>query len=110
MSARSAPPRATTRWRRPGTVFPESTSGGAGRLRQFGEPMRTSDELDHSRGRRKSELRHAASGGSLSSTITLTDVNGIASCQLHRRPNRRTRGDPAQVNGVEPLSFDETIT
>jgi hypothetical protein len=52
----------------------------------------------------------AAGGGSLSSNVTLTDVNGIASVSYTAGPTPGHAVIVAQVHGVEPLSFDETIT
>ena len=52
----------------------------------------------------------ASGGGSLSSNTTLTDANGIASVSYTTGPNPGHAVIVAQVNGVEPLSFDETIT
>jgi|1185.fasta_scaffold1430033_1 hypothetical protein len=52
----------------------------------------------------------AAGGGSLSANVTLTDANGIASVSYTTGPTPGHAVIVAQVNGVEPLSFDETIT
>ena len=52
----------------------------------------------------------AQGGGSLSSNVTLTDANGIASVNYTTGPTSGHAVIVAQVNGVEPLSFDETIT
>jgi hypothetical protein len=52
----------------------------------------------------------ASGGGSLSSNITLTNANGIATVNYTTGPAPGKAVIVAQVNGVEPLSFDETIT
>jgi hypothetical protein len=51
-----------------------------------------------------------AGGGSLSSNTSQTDVNGVASVSYTTGPTAGHATIVAQVNGVEPLSFDETIT
>jgi len=51
-----------------------------------------------------------AGGGSLSSDVTLTNAQGIASVNYTTGPTSGHAVIIAQVNGVEPLSFDETIT
>jgi hypothetical protein len=52
----------------------------------------------------------AAGGGSLSADVTVTDANGIASVSYTTGPTPGHAAIVAQVNGVEPLTFDETIT
>jgi hypothetical protein len=52
----------------------------------------------------------AAGGGSLSTNVTLTDAGGIASVSYTTGPTPGHAVIVAQVNGVQPLSFDETIT
>src|SRR3954447_21851522 len=51
-----------------------------------------------------------AGGGSLSSSATHTDANGVASVSYTTGPAAGHAVITAQVNGVEPLTFDETIT
>ncbi|HEY1952454.1 MAG TPA: hypothetical protein VGG76_06580 [Gemmatimonadaceae bacterium] len=52
----------------------------------------------------------ASGGGSLSTNVSLTDTNGIASVSYTAGPTPGHAVIVAQVHGVEPLSFDETIT
>jgi hypothetical protein len=49
-------------------------------------------------------------GGSLSANVTLTDAGGIASVSYTTGPTPGHAVIVAQVKGVQPLSFDETIT
>jgi hypothetical protein len=80
------------------TVLPEPLSVLV--LSQLGEPMENVSVT----------WSIASGGGSLSSNITLTDSNGIASVIYTTGPNPGHAVIVAQVNGVEPLTFDETIT
>ncbi|HST07291.1 MAG TPA: Ig-like domain-containing protein [Gemmatimonadaceae bacterium] len=80
------------------TVFPQPLAVLV--VSQFGEPMENVEV----------SWTIASGGGSLSSATTLTDANGLASVTYTAGPTPGHASIVAQVNGVEPLSFDETIT
>ena len=80
------------------TLFPQPLAVLV--VSQFGEPMENVEV----------NWTIASGGGSLSSATTLTDVNGVASVSYTAGPTAGHASIVAQVNGVEPLSFDETIT
>jgi hypothetical protein len=79
-------------------VFPEALAVLV--VSQFGEPMENVEV----------SWSVASGAGTLSSATTLTDANGVASVTYTAGPTPGHASIVAQVHGVEPLSFDETIT